>query len=351
MRLLFIKLKHIGDALLLTPTLKAIRETHPHAVIWVVVRQGAEGILEGCPHIDRLLTASAPEKERRGLGDSWRQIEMARRLRQQRFDFAFELSDGDRGRWLAWLSGAAERVATRHYVRLNWSARRAITRFSSAPWTQGHRVEKDYQLVRECLPLPETPPGLVFVEERSRIPLCFPGWKRFAVMHPGTRWTRKQWPVAHWIEVGRSLQGRGLGVVVSAGPDAEERVLATTICEALGGDAISTDGQASWAELAGLLRKAALFIGVDTAAMHLAAACQCPTVAIFGPSIPGMWRPWKTPHRLVTAPESLAALQRPDFLEAVSATSAATAPLSEAIEACEEMLSAHPHPHPHPAIA
>ena len=342
MRLLFIKLKHIGDALLLTPTLKAVRETYPQSEIWVVVRQGTEGILEGCPYMDRLITASSPEKGRRGLMDRVRQIQMTWKLRQEHFDYAFELSDGDRGRWLAGLSGAKERVATSHYVRLNWSARRAITRFSDTPWTQAHRVEKDYQLVRECLPLPEIIPGLVFDKDRSRLPAVFPGWTKFAVMHPGTRWRRKQWPLANWIEVGRHLLSRGLRLMVSAGPDAEERAMASEICSALGEGAMSTNGQASWAELAGLLHQAALFVGVDTAAMHLAAACQCPTVAIFGPSIPTFWRPWKTQHRLIFAPESAAALKRPDFLEAVSQTSAATAPLSEVLDACEAILSSHP---------
>ena len=342
MRLLFIKLKHIGDALLLTPTLKAVREVYPQAEIWVVVRRGVEGILEGCPQIDRLLVTSAPEKQRRGVGDLWHQLQLVMTLRRQRFDYAFELSDGDRGRWLARLSGAKQRIATRHYVRVNWSARHTLTQFSSTPWTQGHRVEKDYQLVRECLPLPETIPPLVFDESRCRLPASFPGWTRFVVLHPGTRWARKQWPLELWIQTAEHLKRRGFKIVVSAGPDPEERSTASAICAALGDASMSTNGTASWAELAGLLRRASLFIGVDTAAMHLAAACQCPTIAIFGPSVPTFWRPWKTPHQLVIAPESAQALERPDFLEAVSMTSAATVPLSEVLEACESLLATHP---------
>ena len=52
--------------------------------------------------------------------------------------------------------------------------------------------------------------------------------------------------------------------------------------------------------MAGLLYRAKLFVGVDTAAMHLAAACQTPTVALFGPSFESEWRPWHTPHLIVT---------------------------------------------------
>jgi len=61
MRLLFVKPKHIGDILLLTPTLAATRAAHPDAEIWVIVREGTEGILAGCPAIDHLITAPAPE--------------------------------------------------------------------------------------------------------------------------------------------------------------------------------------------------------------------------------------------------------------------------------------------------
>ncbi len=342
MRLLFIKLKHIGDALLLTPTLKAVREVYPQAQIWVVVREGTQGILEGCPQIDRLLTAPAPEKGRRRVRDWCSQIQLVQELRREKFDIAFELSDGDRGRWLAWLSGASVRVATRHYVRVNWVARRAITRFSDAAWTGGHRVEKDYGLVRECLDLPEAPPGLVFTENRSHFPPSLAGFSRCVVFHPSTRWARKRWPVELWVRLGKQMQSRGLRVLVSCGPDAEERAVADAICEGVGGGIASTGGATRWAELAGVLYRAALFVGVDTAAMHLAAACQCPTVAIFGPSVPRFWRPWRTSCRLISAPESELALARPDFLEAVSRTSAASVPYDRVLAACEELLSAQP---------
>ena len=66
MRILLTKLKLIGDALLLTPTVHALRERYPEAEIVVVVRKGTEGILAGCTAIDRLLTAAAPEGKRRG---------------------------------------------------------------------------------------------------------------------------------------------------------------------------------------------------------------------------------------------------------------------------------------------
>lgn len=344
MRLLFIKLKHIGDALLLTPTLTAVKARHPDSEIWVVVRKGTEGILAGCPAIDHLLTTSAPETGKRSLKDSLGGLALVRQLRRQRFDYAFELSDGDRGRWLAWLSGARERVATRVYTRINWIARRAITRFSATDWLPGHRVEKDFLLVKEALGLEGAAPALVFDRERTRVWPPAEGLGDFAVLHPGTRWKRKRWPFAHWLALGRHLQSRGLKLIISAGPDAEEREDAARLQSELGAGTLSTDGQTDWTQLAGLLHRARLFAGVDTAAMHLAAACQCPTIAVFGPSIVKFWRPWRVPFRIVTTPEAAAAQNAPDYLDAVPRLSCERVEVRDAILAADELLAARTEP-------
>src|SRR5439155_13712127 len=111
MRLLFIKLKHIGDSLLLTPTLSAVRAVYPQAHICVVVRQGCEGILAGCPAIDQILTSAAPEAKKRKARQFWAELQLIRTLRRQKFDCTFELGDGDRGRLLSFLSGSTERCA------------------------------------------------------------------------------------------------------------------------------------------------------------------------------------------------------------------------------------------------
>src|SRR6266496_3983286 len=124
MRLLFVKLKHIGDSLLLTPTLAAVRSTYPAAEIWVVVRKGCEGILQGCAAIDRLLTAAVPEPAKRSRLNWWHDFRTVRELRRRRFDHAFELTDGDRGRWIAAFSGADVRCANGAGRPLHWWWRR-----------------------------------------------------------------------------------------------------------------------------------------------------------------------------------------------------------------------------------
>ena len=65
--------------------------------------------------------------------------------------------------------------------------------------------------------------------------------------------------------------------------------------------ALSLAGQLSLKELAALTARARLFIGVDSAPMHIAAAMGTPTVALFGPSGDREWGPWGVPHRVVSS--------------------------------------------------
>lgn len=301
MKFLCIKLKHIGDSLLLTPTVRALRQAYPRSVIWVVVRRGSETILAGCPDIDRVLTAAAPEKERRSPWNWWADLALAAAIRRERFDYAFELGDGDRGRWLTLLCGARRRCANAAGKPLHWWWRKTFTGFSHFYWYQSHQVEKDYMTVSDCLPapLPDPAPRLCFDRTRTKPCPSVDLFDDFAVVHPGTRWRIKRWPQERWAGLCIRLLERLQGIVVSAGPDPEEIRLAEGLCAIDPQRITTTRGLASWAQLAGLLHKARLFLGVDTAAMHMAAACACPTVALFIGSSPVEWAPWRTPHVLV----------------------------------------------------
>ena len=301
MRLLFVKLKHIGDSLLLTPTLTAVRSTYPQAQIWVVTRKGCDGILAGCPAIDRIVTSAAPETHLRSPLNGLAIFRLLRELRQQKFDYVFELTDGDRGRWISALSGARNRCVNIAGRPLNRWWRGRFNRTSSFAWVNHHRVEKDFFTVHDCLPLAGPVPPLSFDRARAVVPVLGQSGRSYAVFHPGTRWLRKRWPQEKWVDLGRRLLAQFPQLVISAGPDPEEIACARELQAALGPAAISTEGRLSWSEVAGLLYQAKLFVGVDTAAMHLAAACQCPTVAIFGPSVERFWRPWQVDSRVVTA--------------------------------------------------
>ena len=123
----------------------------------------------------------------------------------------------------------------------------------------------------------------------------------FCVVQIGTRQGFNRWNKEGWRDVCRGLLKRFEKVVVACGPVAHETDEALWLQRELGPRILCAMGKASWPEVAGLLYQAKLYVGLNTAAMHLAAACQCPSVALFGPSIEDFWYPWQTPYRIVTS--------------------------------------------------
>lgn len=303
MRLLFVKLRHIGDALLMTPTLAAVKQIMPRSEIWVVVRRGTEGILAGCPHIDQIRTAMIPEHGAARKAHRGADRKLLGELRAARFEHAFELSGGDRGRWLTCLSGARGRTANTVSKAFPGWWRPAFNRPSTRRRFGWHELQRDYLTVGDVFPLPDEIPPFRFDPAAMRPWEPAQNTGDFAVIHAGTRWERKSWAEDRWIEAGRALLERVPRIVLSCGPDANERALNRRLCAALGPQSISTDGRTDWTQLAWLLSRAKLFAGVDTAAMHLAAACDCPTVALFGGSKYFEWYPWRV-RSLVVRPQT-----------------------------------------------
>ncbi|MEM9444787.1 MAG: putative lipopolysaccharide heptosyltransferase III [Verrucomicrobiota bacterium] len=296
MRILIIKLKHIGDNLVLTPSICAIKEAYPHSHITVLVRQGGQGILEGCPEIDQILTTSPAEKSNRSfLGELTNTLKLLSQLRENTFDHIFELTNGDRGRWLATISRAKKRWGmanseTSHFWKyfLNKLVPAQIN---------CHSVENDYQIFRSILELQNKLPPLRFhITEKDIASIQSLQTNNSIVIHPVSRWNRKLWPKHYWKELIHTLVQQGEKVVLSSGPDPREIDFCLGLKKNAGGHCSFTGGKLAWHELAAILQSSKLFIGLDTAVMHLAAATQTPIIAIFLPWNITTWHPWECPY-------------------------------------------------------
>jgi heptosyltransferase-3 len=259
------------------------------------------------------------------------------KLKGQKFDYVFELGDGHRGRFLARISPARHRYSVRPATPLSRRAARFFTGFSSFDWETRHRVEKDFYSVAEFLPLAEPIPPLRFARERARHWLPAAELNRFAVVQIGKRQLAERWPREGWEEVGRWLLERLDGIVIASGSKAAEVEDARWLRERLGPRALATEGRAGWPQMAGLLYRARFYVGTDTATMHLAAACRCPAVALFGSTYEGHWRPWQSPHRIVADSEVLSGEGKAGLARAKRRSINGIGPQA-VIAACEEFL-------------
>ena len=333
-RILFIKLRHIGDSLLLTPTIVATKQKFPQAEIWVLVRESCDGILAGCPEIDRILTTANPDSTKRSKAGWFSDLKLACQLRRTSFDFVFELTDNDRARFLA-LAARTPMHCTNKHRTLGWFWRPFFQHVCQTKRYLQHQVVRDYNCPWEVLGLPDDPGSLRFGESRTRPwrESEFTAGESFAVLHMHTRWERKSWPLERWEALIPELLKLVPRLLISCGPDPAESASALSLSEKFGTRVQTTAGTANWAQLAWLLRRARFFVGVDTAAMHLAAACQCPTIALFGPSPVFEYHPWKVRHWMIRPQDWLGeatakAMPRDELMRGI--------PLERVLAACEE---------------
>ncbi len=330
MKVLFIKLKHIGDALIMTPALAAARSLWPDARIDALVRGSTEGILKGCLALNNIYTTAVPEKRLRKGVQFMRDVRLINKLRQEKYDWIFELSGNDRGRFMAVAIGAKNLCANTRRKFPVW-ARPFFNRKSTADYTGTHWVLRDLDLVKTCAGYEGEAPSLQF--DRS-----FADWSWVQghlkdspiVLHPVTRWKRKMWPLDKWKLLAQKLS-QIAPLVISSGPSAEEIEFAGQIAPACPQRVIVTEGALDWSQMAGLLYSSRMLVSLDTATMHLGAACQIPLVAIFGPGDPVEFGPWQCPSEVVRPPSS--ALLEP------SESVIASIGVEDVFEACQRVLT------------
>lgn len=300
--ILLIATRQIGDVLLVTPLLRSLRRAHPGAVIDVLVYTDKGGMLAGNPDCNSVIETDEHP--------SWRGL--ARLLKRifRRYELALTVQANDRGHILAWLAGRR-----RFGLVPDLAAASAWKRASCRAWAlldnvHTHTVVQNLRLT-DLLGVPRdytvVPPRNDDAGALVGALLPWAPGQGIAVLHPFPMWHYKRWTHQGWRELIAGLRARGMKIVLTGGPAAEE----IAYCESLavGGEALNLAGKLGLAALPALLARARLFVGPDTSITHLAAACGLPTLAIFGPSNPVKWGPW--PAGCCTDPSPYAMLERP----------------------------------------
>jgi len=294
------KQRHIGDVLLSTPVFRALREAFPSARIAAVVNEGTEEMLSGNPDIDRIVIFRRSSRNRGGTVRLREEVRFLSEIRSFRPELAVQLTEGDRGAILSWLSGAKYRAGVAPARRGLFGKASVFTHLCPAPDRFRHAVLRDLDVLTAA-GIPPADLSLRFVfsprdrkEAMSKAREAgLPGNGAFAVLQPTSRWTFKCWTEEGMAGVVGHLSRKGIFPVVTSGPAPEEAEMAGRILLRSGVPGALLAGILSLKELGALIASARLFVGVDSAPMHLAAAVGTPTVALFGPTGAYNWAPWE----------------------------------------------------------
>jgi heptosyltransferase-3 len=310
-RALVIQLRHHGDVLLTSPVFTVLKNHVPSIEIDALVYAETRHMLDLHPAIaqvhviDRRWKALGPAAR---LGREWR---LHGALRKRCFDLVVHLSEHPRGAWLARSLGARFAVAPNFGRKPRVWKKSFSHLFPLPPHARRHRVEINLDALRRIGIQPsEDERRLVLVpgEEAERsVAELLAGQglaeRQFIHFHPGSRWKFKCWPAERAVALVEALLRRGERVALTAAPDEQELEMIADIRERAGARIADFSGKLGLKQLAALSARAKLFIGVDSAPMHIAAAMQTPTVALFGPSGELEWAPWRVPHRIVASGE------------------------------------------------
>ncbi len=319
-KVLFIATRQIGDVLVTTPLIKQARQLWPEAEFHFLGYRGKLEMLKGNPDITELVETS----DRPSFGEY---LSLFNRL-FQRYDLAIVTQPSDRAYFYG-LVAAFRRVGVLggHPQGLTDQDKAKKTKADKQnSWKKAiclHTVTVDYfaqHVITEKLRLLEvfykntedlfSKPISVVPPAGEPLNPLIAGQLRspYVVVHPGPLTAYKRWPLAYWQALVTWLVEQGWQVVLSASPTKQDLQLNEDILSLLNEhtrqNVINTAGILSIPQARSLIQGALLYIGVDTSITHLAAACNTPTIALFGPTPPTNFGPWpngfigKQPYQL-----------------------------------------------------
>lgn len=306
MRVLIVRLRSLGDVILTTPAVQAVRDAYPGAVIEFVVDDTIAPILKGHPALDRV--HAYPRARFRRISTARRMVEdfdFMTRVARRGYDLVIDFHGNPRAAWLTFLSGAPHRIGFAH-VRLRSAAYTKKVALGAGALRQSAYLHLTLARAAGARGVGEPCPRIYLSDNeraaaRERLgPLA---GKPFLAVHPGASHASKRWPPDNFVKLARLARERfGLPTLVLYDPASPGT--SRSIAEGAGATFVQDGGVR---ELAALTGEAALFCGNDSGPMHVAAAVGVPVLAIFGPSSVDLWRPLVTPSRIVTPAEGTAA--------------------------------------------
>ncbi|MFH1745854.1 MAG: lipopolysaccharide heptosyltransferase I [Planctomycetota bacterium] len=303
-RVLIIKPSSLGDIVHALPVLAALRAAYPQAHIAWLVGSTFVPLLADHPLLDEVIPFDRRRygrmlQNRRILLDF---IGFLRQLRSRRFDLVIDLQGLIRSGFMAWASGARQRIG---FTNAREGAPLFYTRRVRCGSIDQHAVEKNLQIAAALnldIRAPQFPLGLTADETTAARKLLHASAgeeiKSFTAILPGGRWPSKLWPAQRWGELIERIHAAGLPRCVLLGAGAD-RAFSDRIVAACNSTPLDLVGHTTLRELVALLDLAERVVCHDSGPMHIAAALGKPLVAIFGPTNPARTGPYSTNARVI----------------------------------------------------
>lgn len=290
-KILVIAIPYLGDVLLATPVTHSLKKTFPQCQVDMLVYANAAAVLEGNQDLHQIISIS----NRPSISEH---LALYRKIFRD-YDLAIALQTSDRPFFYSLAASSRRLIAVPPK-----GSKGAWKRFFCSSYVEfdnegTHTVVQNLKLIKS-LDIPAqariiSPHSGNILSLQSKFPWLGVS-KPFVILHPHPQWTYKRWLDSHWKQLALFIDKAGYLPVFSGSPAPAEREYITAILDGLGCEYVDLSGQVCLAELADILRYAALYVGPDTGTTHLAAAAGIPVIALYGPTNPVKWAPWPKGH-------------------------------------------------------
>jgi predicted lipopolysaccharide heptosyltransferase III len=302
-RLLFIRLRNLGEAVLDTANLRALKRFRPDLQITTLVEALYTDLYVADPDLEAIPLPRAAQNKRSSLAS---RLQIVRELRRRQFHAVLNLHGGPTSAQLTLLSGANHRLGAQHFRSGYAYNLRLPPAEAILGRTDLHTVEYQFGWFKWLgLPLQEPAPTQLFVDAQARThaqaqlqEAGIEPTRPYAVLAPTNEFYTKRWPPERFAALAETLHARGLQIVLTGAPTAEQRQQMADVQAATQLD-IAALCRLSIGELVAVIAGAKLFVGNDSGPAHIAAAVKTPLVVLFGPASAQRWRPWRAPAELV----------------------------------------------------
>lgn len=294
---LVVRLRSIGDTVLATPSLVALRRFLPNAKIDVLLEDWVAPVVEGCAFIDRVITIPPHSNSARAR--------VARELHRAQYDVVYNLHGGTTATFLTRATGAKHRVGFSNYQYSRLHNHVAPSPLEIWQRQTLHSVEQQLALLGWTgVPVSDRPPTTLSVTEKAARSISdklsqqgIHDAQPLALIHPAAALETKQWATENFARVAEAVAARGFTpVAIVAEP---EKAVLQSLVQLSSARVIGFDGL-SLPEVTALAARAQLFVGNDSGIAHIAAAVGAPCVVVFGSSNVAHWRPWTiSPNEVV----------------------------------------------------
>jgi heptosyltransferase-1 len=288
--ILIIRLSAIGDVIMASALIPALRQAYPEARISWLVDEAIGGLLTGNPRLHRVIVW--PRRHWRALLREGRYLEwggevkrLLAALRKEHFDLVLDTQGLLKSGVWAFLSGGGTRIGLGSREGSQWLMHKVIDRK-----TEHLRVGSEYLKLVHALGFEPAHFDMDIavsdqvVQEAAALLEAAGIGTPFAVICPFTTRPQKHWFDDRWVALSiRLAEARGMQVVMLGGPADGRAAQAVAAGNAA---LVNLVGRTSLGQCAAIIARAGVLVGVDTGLTHLGIAMRTPTLALFGPTRP-----------------------------------------------------------------